>query len=324
MLDMTYLNKQTYQDAGKALKTLALEPELRKAFERSELFRSFLAGPSSRYILPDRIDKTISRLQQLRELGYHLGIERVGEEINSWSGVDQYLQECEDFIVNYRPRHGREMQFGFDLSSLGLNFSSDLACQNASYLARLCAEKSMTVILSMERSEKVSEILRIFFHLAADHSNLAITLPAQLNRSVEDLPELLETGVKLRLVKGVYSEPPETSLVRGYSLDERYLAMVEQIVEHGSRVACATQDPRIINALRERGLIDCIEEVEMLHGVNSRIMRALRDQGINTRVTCVYGSNWYLHFLHRLSENPENVILALADFNNPENICYKY
>lgn len=100
--------------------------------------------------------------------------------------------------------------------------------------------------------------------------------------------------------------------------------MVEQIVEHGSRVACATQDPRIINALRERGLIDCIEEVEMLHGVNSRIMRALRDQGINTRITCVYGSNWYLHFLHRLSENPENVILALADFNNPENICYKY
>ncbi|SOC58321.1 L-proline dehydrogenase [Chromohalobacter canadensis] len=321
---MTYLNKQIYQDAGKALKTLALEPELRNVFEKSELFRSLLAGPSSRYVLPDRTDKTISRLLQLRELGYRLGIERVGEEINSWNGVDQYLRECEQFIATYRPRHGREMQFGFDLSSLGLNFSSDLAYRNASYLARLCAEKSMTVIFSMERSEKVPEILQIFFHLAADHSNLAITLPAQLNRSVEDLPELLKTGVKLRLVKGVYSEPAEISLARGYQLDERYLAMVEQIVEYGSRVACATQDPYIIKVLKERGLIDCIEEVEMLHGVNSGIMGALRGQDVNTRITCVYGNNWYLHFLHRLSENPENIIMALADFHNPENIHYDY
>ncbi|OLO10514.1 hypothetical protein BTW10_14260 [Chromohalobacter japonicus] len=81
---------------------------------------------------------------------------------------------------------------------------------------------------------------------------LAIIIPAQLNRSVEDLPELLKTGVKLRLVKGVYSEPAEVSLAKGYQLDERYLAMVEQIVEHGSRVACVTQDPYIIKVLKEK------------------------------------------------------------------------
>ncbi|WP_228022233.1 MULTISPECIES: fatty acid desaturase [unclassified Pseudomonas] len=34
---------------------------------------------------------------------------------------------------------------------------------------------------------------------------------------------------------------------------------------------------------------------------------------VKTRVSAVYGNNWYLHLLHRIAEFPENIFLALDD-----------
>lgn len=138
-------------------------------------------------------------------------------------------------------------------------------------------------------------------------------MQAQLNRTPDDLDAVLKTGCKVRLVKGVYAEPAQISLPRGVALNERYLGLLDRISGANIRYAFATQDPLLVSEIINSD-IAIGGELEMLHGVRPELIKGVKDKGrIKTRVSAVYGTNWYLHLLHRIAEFPENIFLALDD-----------
>ncbi|WYB30771.1 hypothetical protein V6574_14045 [Streptomyces sp. SM1P] len=94
------------------------------------------------------------------------------------------------------------------------------------------------------------------------------------------------------------------ALGRGPALDARYLRLAAALVDRGARLSLATQDPAVLEAAARSGLLDRVEEIEMLHGVRPELLRSYRESGHACRIYATYGENWWLHLLHRLAEHP--------------------
>jgi proline dehydrogenase len=205
---------------------------------------------------------------------------------------------------------------------VGLLVSRELAVANTDRILRAAAAKGISVVISMERSRFVDQIIDVFGELAPDHANIGLTVQAHLHRTESDLDTVAKHGRKIRLVKGVYREDSGVALPRGPRLVTRYAELAAALLERGTPLACGTHDAAQLALLDRRGLLRQVTEIEMLHGAHPALLKRYRERGVPCRVSAVYGENWWLHFLHRLSEYPPNVLIALADMADPGRIRF--
>ncbi|MFI7410251.1 proline dehydrogenase family protein [Streptomyces sp. NPDC049627] len=299
-----------YEAASQGLRMLAADPRCREAFTVPGSLLQDLASPAARrYVLAAGRDEFLVHLKVLRDKAYRIAVEFVGEENDDPADVERVVDEYLAVLAE-EPLPG---QLGFDLSNLGLAVSRELAERNTARITRAAAGRGAEVVLSMERAPAVDGVLGAYRDLAADHPNLGVTLQAYLHRTPSDLDSIPLEGRKIRLVKGAFSAPADIALGRGPALDERYLGLAAELVDRGARLSLATQDATVLAAARDRGLLDRVDEIEMLHGVRPALLRQYRELGHACRIYATYGENWWLHLLHRLAEHPPMVLTALAD-----------
>ncbi|MFI6504497.1 proline dehydrogenase family protein [Nonomuraea typhae] len=307
----------TQASISRALRRLARSPEHRRAFETDGMLRQTLWPAACRYILAEDRGGLLERLPVLQNRGYRLTVEVVGEKAATLADVDGVMSEYLALLRAVPAVLGVPVQLGFDLSNVGSALSWELAAENTARLLEAAAEQGAEVMLSMEESAQLPDILGVFETLRAGHANVGVTLQAYLHRTPDDVARVAATGAKVRLVKGAYDEPPEIALPRGPELDARYVDLIGQLLDAGVPTSLASHDPQVHALARERGLLSSVEEVEMLHGVRPAVLRGLREEGLPCRIYCVYGRNWWLHLLHRLAEHPPDVLESLADLGDP-------
>ncbi|MGJ0623614.1 proline dehydrogenase family protein [Xenorhabdus bovienii] len=297
----------------RALKSFAADPFLREFFISSKTFQDFLRPAANRYIVGENHFELFGKIKNLEHIGYNTGIEFAGEETSSISEINIVVNEYINLIDSIEEGNYNKPQLGFDLSNLGSGISKEIAILNCEKICQKAIKKDIPIIISMERSKWTDIILDIFFILRKKFSNLGITLQAQLNRTYDDVKEVIKTGCKIRLVKGVYDESRDISLPRGEELNKRYLELLREIADNNNIFAYATQDPKLVDMIRGEGMHKRGEH-EMLHGVRPELIKSSRELlTIKPRISCVYGYNWYLHFMHRLAEHPENIYQAFND-----------
>lgn len=303
-------------DVSKSLKRIAADPQYRNTFKKSKTIHELLWPAAHRYIISETNKDLLIYLNKLKTIGYNTGIEYAGEEATSLAEVDEIVSEYMSIINSIMKSDKLQPQIGFDLSNIGSGFSKELAISNCEKICAKAKEKNITIMLSMERSKWTDLILEVFFHVRKKYDNLGLTLQVQLHRTCQDIESVIETGCKIRLVKGVYDEPLEISLARGKELDERYLLLLKKVADNGNEFAYATQDPQLVEYIRVTGLAE-LGEHEMLHGVRSDLIRTSKEIAkITPRIACVYGKNWFLHLLHRIAEYPRNIDHAVIDLTS--------
>ncbi|WP_025272318.1 proline dehydrogenase family protein [Haloglycomyces albus] len=318
---MTYSDETTRTQAGHALKAMAADQRVRDAFLDGRLLADLFKTAADRYIVAADRHELGERLALLEAKGYHTGVEQVGEEARTADEVKEVVAEYHRLIEQFAEKPPRyPVQLGFDLSNVGSLVSQQEAKDNTGQLLEAAAELDMPIVLSMERSGWVDGILEVFQDLAGRYDNVGLTVQAHLHRTEDDLADIIAAGRKVRLVKGVYHETEDVALPRGPKLQDRYVALLQRLLDADVPVAVGTHDADLLERLRSEGMLTAVTEVEMLHGVQGHVLKSLREQGIQCRIATVYGHNWWLHFLHRLSEHPPNVITALADLSDPSRI----
>ncbi|AOJ79942.1 proline dehydrogenase [Burkholderia savannae] len=317
------MNNEITMLAAAALKGFAANPQYAQRFREGSALREWLQVPASRYIVAGDAGTAVERMRVLAGKGYEVGLECVGENVTDREEVRRVEAQYRQ-LIDLLPHGGlgRRTELNFDLSNVGLLIARDLACEVTDRIAGAAGERGVFVTLSMERFPMVDDILSVFHQLAASHANVGITLQAYLHRTAGDLDAVLRAGRKIRLVKGVYDEAPERALPRSSALNDRYVELARRMADAGVDRSFATQDPALIERLMRDGLLGGDAEIEMLHGVQPGRLRDLRRDGVNCRVYGTFGDNWYLHFLHRLAEAPETVLLALADIQDPSRIVF--
>ena len=111
----------------------------------------------------------------------------------------------------------------------------------------------------------------------------------------------------MRLVKGIYVEPPELAYTDPALINRDYMALLDELVDLG----CRWRSPPTTRrwwaspaAGRERRLAPDRYEFQLLLGVRSRSRDKLIAAGHRVRIYVPYGEAWYGYSLRRLKENP--------------------
>jgi proline dehydrogenase len=122
---------------------------------------------------------------------------------------------------------------------------------------------------------------------------------------------LLADGIRIRLCKGAYNEPPEIAFPKKADADANYVKLAKMLLKSGIYHGLATHDEKIIATMKRFATAEKIPpteyEFQMLYGVRRDLQEQLVREGYGLRVYIPFGTEWYPYFMRRLAERPANV-----------------
>jgi proline dehydrogenase len=204
---------------------------------------------------------------------------------------------------------------------MGLEQSPELAESIAENLVEHARSTQSFVRIDMEDSRLTQDTLDIVRRVHA-HAGLrgavGVVIQAYLYRSQADIEQLLADGIRVRLCKGAYKEPPEVAFPHKTDVDANFFKLAKMLVESPIYHAVATHDETLIDKVKAYAAEAAIDpshfEFQMLYGVRRDLQRELVSQGYRVRVYVPFGSEWYPYFMRRLAERPANVIFLARNF----------
>jgi proline dehydrogenase len=241
----------------------------------------------------------------------HLG-EDVADEPSAESAVRAYLE-----LLAHVSAQGLALQaeVSVKLSAMGQRRDESLALRNASRICAAAEQVGTTVTLDAEDHTLTDSTLRVHAALRRSWPSTGAVLQARLRRTLGDCRALAVEGVRVRLCKGAYAEPPELAFRTAQGVARSYVRCANILLAAGAYPMFATHDPRLIDIVAERarwyGRPPGSFEYQMLYGVRPAEQRRLAAAGDTVRVYLPYGGDWYAYLTRRLAERPGNVAFFL-------------
>jgi len=271
---------------------------------------------ASRFIAGEELDDALRVVRRLNSEGFKVTLDCLGESVHEAAAADAacqtYLQLLDRLAAEKLDSH-----VSVKLTQLGLAIDEGLARRNLARLAESAARNNNFVRVDMEGSAFTDATLRVFRSVDAPREVMGIAIQSYLRRTGTDVDELLKRGVRIRLVKGAYKEPPEIAFAHKRDVDLSYQRLTERLLTSGIYHAIATHDERIIASTEQFARTHAISpekfEFQLLYGIRRQLQRALIKEGWRVRLYVPYGQEWYAYFMRRLAERPANVLFLMRN-----------
>jgi proline dehydrogenase len=197
------------------------------------------------------------------------------------------------------------------LTHLGLDVNQELCEELVCGMVAHAARFQSFVRVDMEGSpytQRTLDLVRRLHRTAGDA--VGTVIQSYLHRSQADVEQLCAEGIRIRLVKGAYKEPPDIAFPRKSDVDASFVRLTKYLLKSGLYHAIATHDERIIAetvrfAAQEKIPADAFE-FQLLHGVRRDLQQQLARDGWRVRIYVPFGTEWYPYFMRRLAERPAN------------------
>ena len=146
----------------------------------------------------------------------------------------------------------------------------------------------------------------------ANQGCVGAVIQSYMRRSQADVEELLANGIRIRLCKGAYKEPPDVAFQRKSEVDANYLELMKTLLKSGIYHGLATHDEAIIRQAKAFVIQENIPrdgfEFQMLYGIRRDLQQTLVRDGWRVRVYVPFGAAWYPYLMRRLAERPANML----------------
>ncbi len=296
------------------LLALADNPTVRQTVSKNGLSKGLI----QRFVAGETLPEALAAAQGLQAYHINTALDLLGENVATEAEADgaasAYIAVLEALAKSGLP----SPYISIKLTALGLDLGDELA---ATHLRRILtaaqAAGNAFVRVDMEGSAYTQRTLDIVRAARAEFANVGTVLQSYLHRTDADLKLLIAEGVRVRLVKGAYAEPPTVAYPDKADVDAAYLRQMHALLLDGGYPAIATQDEAIIHAakrfLREHKLSSDRFEFQMLLGVRRDLQEGLAAEGYNVRAYVPFGGSWYPYFMRRLAERPANVAFVLKN-----------
>ncbi|WP_134742013.1 proline dehydrogenase family protein [Nocardioides sp. 503] len=303
--------------SARALRLLALDEATKRRVMSEATLAALARQVAHRYLAGETLPEALDRARDSVRRGHAVSLELVGESVRD---ADEARRATEVFvsIAEQIRLTGLPSTISLDLTHLGLLVDRELGHRHAVRVAQAARDAGTVLMLSAEGSERTDLVLDTYERLSETCPGaVGVTLQARLHRTPEDLARVLGMPGRVRLVKGAFEEPEHVAHPReSEALHRAYLRLADVLVTHGGPVSLATHDDLLLDELVRRhgdALRGDQVEFEMLLGLGDAALERLRRDGHRTREYVVFGSEWWLYVLNRISERPERLHTALAD-----------
>jgi len=267
---------------------------------------------SARFVPGERVEDFLRAAQEANEIeltvtGNYLG-EAEHDERTAREAVATYLQILDGIVAQ-----DLKGNVSVKPTQVGLEIGKEFFKQNLRQLLDRAKENDIFLRFDMESSEWTQATLVPFEELWSEgYRNMGTVLQSYLRRTMEDALRMNELGVRVRLCKGAYAEPPEVAFQDKGKVDRNYVDVAKILIADGNYPALATHDDEIVDTLlefvRKEGIGAERFEFQMLHGVRRDLQQELRKEGYNVRVYVPFGESWYPYLMRRLAERPANML----------------
>lgn len=269
-----------------------------------------------RFVAGETLDLAIAVTKELNHRRISVSLDHLGENTSdvreAGNAADDYLG-----IIARIQQEGVEANISVKLTALGLDIGEDVCRENLTRVLRSAQDAGVFVRVDMEGSDYTQRTVDLVSEFHQTYSNVGTVLQSALFRTPDDAERLIGEGVRLRLVKGAYLEPPSIAYAHKVDVDNAYLRLLRPLLERGVYPAIATHDERMINAAiriaQESGIPRARFEFQMLYGIRRDLQERLSATGYNVRVYVPYGSQWYPYLTRRMAERPANLVFILSN-----------
>jgi len=289
---------------------------LRRFAEQSTLGRRM----SARFVAGFRIEDAMSAARILAAQGLATTLDSLGENITSASQARQAAQRYH-WLLDALAQSKLNANVSVKLTQMGMDLSPDLAFEIVSGLVGHAAKDGHFVRVDMEGSaltQPTIDLVRRLHSVPEHRGRVGIVIQAYLRRSADDIAALLSDGIRIRLCKGAYQEPPAVAFPDKKDVDNNFVALMKTLLTSGIFHGIATHDEAMIAATKDFARAQRIDpasfEFQMLYGVRRDLQRSLVREGYGVRVYVPFGEEWYPYFMRRLAERPANVLFLARNF----------
>jgi proline dehydrogenase len=296
--------------------SLSESKALRAVAEKSSIGQRI----STRFVAGTQIDDVLRATQIINNNGATVSIDNLGENVTNADEARASAQVYQKLLDAIATR-GLQANISLKLTHMGLDVDEALAHELVGGLVAKAAALKSFVRVDMEGSPYTQRTLDFVHELHRKPGNAGVVgtvIQSYLYRSEKDVNDLLAAGIRIRLCKGAYKEPPDIAFQKKADVDANYVKLMKALITSGIYHGLATHDERIINqatafATREKISPDSFE-FQMLHGIRRDLQQQLVKQGWRMRVYIPFGTEWYPYFMRRLAERPANVFFIVRNF----------
>ncbi len=288
---------------------LSESKRLRAMAERSRMGQRM----SRRFVAGETLEEALAATKATNDLGMAVSIDNLGENVTNAEEAKRSAQLYHQLIEEMAKRK-LNANVSLKLTHMGLDVDEKLAQQTVSDLVAHAARFNNFVRVDMEGSpytQRTLDFVRALYSRNGNRGYVGAVLQSYLRRSEQDAMDLCAQGIRIRLCKGAYKEPPEIAFQKKSEVDANYIKLTKILLKSGVYHGIATHDEKMIRATLEFAKAEKIPpdsfEFQMLHGIRRDLQEQLVRDGWRMRVYIPFGTEWYPYFMRRLAERPANV-----------------
>jgi proline dehydrogenase len=295
--------------------SLSESKSLRSAAEKTwagqRLSRRFVAGTT--------IEDALAATRAVNQLGLSVSVDNLGENVSN-AGEARHSAQLYHQMLDRMSEQGLNANVSLKLTHMGLDVDEAMAYQISSEVVEHAARLDNFVRVDMEGSaytQRTVDFVRRLHAAPGLASHVGAVIQSYLYRSEKDVEQLLGQGIRVRLCKGAYKEPPEIAFPAKADVDANYIKLMKTLLKSGVYHGIATHDERMIRATIEFAQQEKIPasafEFQMLYGVRRNLQQSLVKQGWRCRVYVPFGTEWYPYLMRRLAERPANAVFIIKN-----------
>ena len=290
---------------------------------------------ASRFVAGEGIPDAIRVIKELDEKGIVATLDQLGEHTTT---VEEATQSTEGIlaILDEINKTGVRSNVSIKLTQIGMGLDDSLCRENLIRILSRAKEYKNFVRIDMEDSPYTDTTIELLNRALDDGFNIrtvGLVVQSCLYRTEEDTRKLLERGVRFRLVKGAYKEPPDKAYPKKAEVDASFDLLSKILIDAALDVksnkisedgrippvpAIATHDEKRIAFAKQYGekvgLPKEALEFQMLYGIRRDLQEQLVSEGYPIRVYVPFGTHWYPYFMRRLAERPANIWFFISNF----------
>jgi proline dehydrogenase len=289
---------------------LSQNKQLRAFAEHSRMGQKM----SGRFVAGMQISDVLHAAETLNREGIPVSIDNLGENVSTEEEARHAAQIYHQLLDAIQQR-GLQANVSVKLTQMGMNISPSIARQITGELVDHAAAANSFLRIDMEGTDLTQATIDMTrqLHAMPNHAGrIGTVLQSYLYRCEGDVRVLLADGIRIRLCKGAYKEPPTLAFPDKKDVDANYVKLMKILLTSGVYHGLATHDEAIIRTTKkfveEEGIDKRSFEFQMLYGVRRDLQTALVKEGYGMRVYIPFGTEWYPYFMRRLAERPANVL----------------
>jgi proline dehydrogenase len=274
---------------------------------------------SSRFVAGTSVQQCLAAAKAVNDLGMSVSVDNLGENVTNVEEARESAALYQQMLDKISARK-LNANVSLKLTHMGLDVDPNLAFDITTKLVQKAAAIDNFVRVDMEGSPYTQRTLDFVHQLHRQPGNaghVGAVIQAYLKRSEADVAKLIADGIRVRLCKGAYKEPPEIAFQEKSEVDANYVKLMKMLLKSGVYHGIATHDENMIRATREFARQENIPsnayEFQMLYGIRRDLQQQLVKEGYGMRVYIPFGTEWYPYFMRRLAERPANAMFVLKN-----------